>query len=215
LATWLWLVEFSSTDTALDASGESTGELATSFRSHFGAVHVLRDDATALERVQLDCAGDGWEPTSCRLGSPKSSPWPARSFDCIALHDALARRNPTSAEMLDELTRLHTMLRSGGWLALASRTLPPVRRGRPDAAISRRVVTRQLRLAGFGEIRCLFGGPTIEGPLTLLPNSSKAVGAFEASDAMRGAPGLRGRRTLARLGARDLLYPAYLLLARA
>ncbi len=214
LAPWIWLVECG-TGTALDASVESSGDLAASLMPHFGAVHVLRAEASVVESVRASNAREGWTPSSLTAGTVRAAPWPPGSFDCVALHDALARRAMAAPELLDELRQCNRLLKAGGWLALAAPNPRPFRRApEPAGAIARGDMIRQLRRAGFREVRCWLAAPTLERPLTLLPDTRTAARAYEASDAMRGSTSWP-RRAIAALGPLSLLYPGYVVLARA
>ena len=92
LAAWLWFVELRRGGSALDASDEIIGELAASLMGHFAAVHVMRGDAAELESLRANSAHEGWTPSSLSIGTIQTASWPAGTFDCIALHDSLARK---------------------------------------------------------------------------------------------------------------------------
>lgn len=215
LAAWLWFLDLSSGERALDASNIATGEMASSLAGHFAEVHVLRADLPGLDNVRAASAAEGWTAASFRLGTPLSHPWPLETFDCIALHDAIARQNLATTNLAAVLIGLRGMLRREGWLAVASPTPRFFRRHRIEpSGISRRALTRMLFHAKFTEVRCLFVEPGLENPKTIIPASTDAVAAYEGSDAMRGLT-RRTRRVAATVGLRSALYPAYILLARA
>jgi SAM-dependent methyltransferase len=214
LATWLWLLDFRSTARALDAS-ESPGDLAAELKEHFSVVDVLRSDRPALERVRARAESDGWAPHSLTLGSLRSAPWPAETFDCIALHDALVERRGGAVDAFDELVRLRLMLKPDGWLAVASANPNQVVTKRVGArGIPRARLTRLLTRARFREVRCLFVATPLEWPVTLVPDSTCAIDAHIAFSATRGTTAW-AKRTAARLGLRSALFPGYFLLARA
>jgi len=214
LAAWLWLVEFRTTARALDAS-ETSGDLAQALKGHFNAVDVLRPDASALRQVQALAESHGWTANSLTVGSIRAAPWPPETFDCVALHDALVGTTRSPADALAVLTNLRPVLKPDGWLAIGSPN-PGVLGGRRAGArgIAPGRLARLLRRARFREVRCLFVEPSLEWPLTLVPDAIHAIDAYEASSAMQGSRAW-ARRSAARLGLRSMLYPAYFLLARA
>ncbi len=215
LAPWLWLIECGTGGKALDASEEATGDLAASLMGHFAEVHALRTAAPVLDSVRASNEREGWAPASLTLGTVRSASWPAGTFDCIALHDALARRALVGPDLLEELRHLHRLLRRDGWLAVASPNPRPIARRRgPARVLSRGQLTALLRRAQFRDVHCWLAAPTLERPLTLLPDVRSAIRAYEASDAMRGSTSPI-RRMIAGFGPVSLLYPAYVLLARA
>jgi SAM-dependent methyltransferase len=214
LAAWLWLVEFKTTARALDAS-DTSGDLAQALKGHFHAVDVLRPDPSALERVQAMAGKQGWTADSLTVGSIRAAPWPPETFDCIALHDTLVTTSRGASDALAILTSLRPVLKPDGWLAVGSPN-PGVLGGQPAGApgIPCRRLARLLRRARFRDVRCLFVEPSLESPVTWVPNAIHAIDAHEAASAMHGSKAW-ARRTAARLGLRSMLYPAYFLLARA
>ena len=214
LAAWLWLVEFKTTARALDAS-ETPGDLAQALKGHFNAVDILRPDASALRQVEALAESQGWTANSLTVGSIRAAPWPPETFDCIALHDTLVGTSRDATDTLAVLTNLRPVLKSGGWLAVGSPN-PRVLGGRRAGArgMARGRLAGLLRRARFRDVRCLFVEPSLEYPLTLLPDAIHAIDAYEASSAMQGSRAW-ARRSAARLGLRSMLYPAYFLLARA
>ncbi len=214
LASWLWLIGCG-TGKALDASEEAGGDFAASLMTHFDEVHVLRADPSVLDSVRADNAREGWVPASLTSGTVRDAPWPPGTFDCIALHDALAHRPPAAPGLLEDLRPLHRLLRPGGWLEVAApNPRLPGRRAAGTFVLPRGRLSRLLVRAGFREVRCWFAAPTLARPLTLLPDARAAIRAYEASDAMRGATSWP-RRAIAGFGTPSVLYPAYVLLARA
>jgi SAM-dependent methyltransferase len=214
LAAWLWLVEFKTTARALDAS-DTPGDLALALKGHFHAVDVLRPDHSALERVKAMAENQGWTANSLTVGSIRAAPWPPETFDCIALHDTLVATSRGASDMLAVLTGLRPVLKPGGWLAVGSPN-PRVLGGRRGGAhgIPCGRLARLLRRARFRDVRCQFVEPSLESPLTLVPDAIHAIDAHEAASVLHGSRAW-ARRTAARLGLRSMLYPAYFLLARA
>jgi hypothetical protein len=216
LTTWLWLVDCGAQRRALDASAETTGELAASLLAHFDEVDVLRADQSALESVRASAEGEGWTVPRLTRGTLREAPWPSGTFNCISLHDGLARQHLAADDLLAALAQLHRLLTSGGWLAMASPM--PRSRGIPrpgSTGISRTRLERSIMRAGFREVRCFFSGTALDRSLTLIPDSGHAIRAYESSDAMRGGTTVGVRRAVARLGLRSMLYPGYVMLARA
>lgn len=215
LAPWLWLVDFEERNRALDASSATTGELAAALMAHFAEVHVLRNDRANLDGLSAANRRDGLVPSSTALGSVRHALWPAETFDCIALHDTLVRRQLPITEVLVALRGAHRMLKRGGWLALASPR--PSRLRRPplqENGISRGVLSRLLSVAHFREVRCLFVEPSVDDPVTMVPDMKTAIRAHDAIEGARGIAMWR-RRAAVELGLRSALFPAYVLLARA
>jgi SAM-dependent methyltransferase len=215
LTTWLWLIDIEDGAHALDASAEVTGDLAASLRGHFANVHVLRRDQDSLARVRASSDAEGWPLSEMAVGSAQTAPWAPATFSCIVLHDALVRQPAASSSLVDDLRHYHKMLKPGGWLALTSpQPFLPGRSRDGQRGVSRHRFRRFLKTAGFREVRCLFSEFTLERPLFLVPNDHTLISAYEASDAMRGTARWT-RRLVASVGLRAVLYPAYLLLARA
>lgn len=215
ITSWIWFLDMPPGGAALDASDDSTADIAACLAEHFRDVHVLRPDRSAADafRSAPHCAS--WSPASLTAGTLESATWDAGSFSCIALHDSLDRRHIEPAARDAEFARYHRLLRANGWLALAAAQSPALSRGgAKNGGTNRKQLTRALKKAGFREVRCFFVEPTLERPLTILPDSLPAVRAYEFYDAMRGSTGLK-RRGVASLGLRSLLYPGYFLLARA
>jgi hypothetical protein len=215
LAPWLWLVDFDAQRTALDASERPTGELAAELSAHFAEVHIVRTGAAILDEIRVANRGGAWLPSSEVLGSVRTAAWPRETFDCIALHDALVRRQLPTAEVLAELQDAHRLLKPGGWLALTSsfpRTMNGARTRTPG--IPRAILSRLLTRAHFEEIRCLFVHPGADEPFTLVPNVKTAIRAHEACSGGSGVAMWR-RRMAVELGVQSALFPAYVLLARA
>jgi SAM-dependent methyltransferase len=209
LAPWLWLVEFKTTARALDASS-TPGDLALALKGHFFAVDVLRPTPSALEKVRALATRQGWSADGFTLGSLISPPWPDATFDCIALHDAFARTVRSRAEAVNVLTGLRRLLRPEGWLAVASPSPGFLRRSGTDG-YAPAALSRLLSRAGFRDIRCLFVLPSLERPLTLIPDALDAIDAYEASSGERAW----ARRAAAHLGVRSALYTGYFMLACA
>jgi hypothetical protein len=184
IAGWLWFLDRERGGAALDASNGRSG-LATQLEPHFARVETL--DETA----------------------PR---WTAETFDCIALHDNLTRIL-AGLPGLPGLSRLHALLRPGGWLVGGSAN-PDCSGGHDGhAGVKLTEATRQLRRAGFREIRCVFATPSLDRPTSLIPNVRGAVRAFETSPATQDAARWT-RRAVAFAGPRRLLYPAYFTMAR-
>jgi hypothetical protein len=215
LASWLWLVEFPGSAVALDASEDTSGELAAALKEHFSTVHVLRSDSTTLQELQEANARQGWSVASETVGSVYDGAWAHGSFDCIAVYDGLAAE-VTHGAAYDRLKRYHNLLRPGGWICVASPT-PTVlgRGGSNDSGIERRAFTRLLSRAGFDEVRAYWIEYSLDRPLFLVPHNRQTIVAYESHDAMRGAGLARRRQVVANTGIGSLLYPAYLLLGRA
>jgi hypothetical protein len=215
LAPWLWLVDFEAQDQALDASESQTGELATALMGHFAQVHVLRDEGEKLEGLRAANDREGCEPASAVLGTVSTAPWARETFDCIALHDALVQRHLPAPEMLTELQGAHHLLKPGGWLALASpctlRLRNPLGRA---TGIPRQVLSRLLRQANFREIRCFFVEPSADDPCTVVPDVDAAIRARDTLEGVSARTRWK-RRAALELGVQSVLFPAYLLLARA
>jgi hypothetical protein len=215
LASWLWLVEFPGTACALDASEDASGELAAALSEHFATVHALRSDDAKLQDLHEASARQGWSLASETVGSVYDGSWAHGMFDCIAVYDGLAA-DVSHGAAYDRLKRYHSLLRSGGWICVASPT-PTVlgRGGSHDSGIERRAFTRLLTRAGFNDVRAYWIEYSLERPLFLVPHKRETIVAYESYDAMRGSGLSRRRRTVANTGIGSLLYPAYLLLARA
>jgi hypothetical protein len=117
--------------------------------------------------------------------------------------------------LLAELQSAHQLLKPGGWLALASPNTPRVRSPLARAAgIPRRVLTRLLKQASFRETRCLFVEPSADDPSTVVPDAEAAIRARDALEGISGTS-MWKRRAALEFGAQSVLFPAYLLLARA
>ena len=214
LAPWLWLIDFDERDHALDASGSETGELTTALMAHFNNVRVLRAEADTLSGIRA-VNGEGWAPASAVLGSVRTAPWANATFDCIALHDALVQRRLPTSGLLAELQSAHRLLKPGGWLALASPNTPRVRSPLArTAGIPRRVLTRLHRQASIRETRCLFVEPSVDDPSTVVPAADAAIRARDSLEGVSGTS-MWKRRAALEFGAQSVLFPAYLLLARA
>jgi hypothetical protein len=199
---------------ALDASS-TKGELAAALLGHFDEVHVLRTNLPDLERVRVTNRREGWHAASFHVGVLRTAPWPAATFDCIAMHDMSARRQASTDDLQKELNAARRLLRPHGWLALASPNPSFLgRRLGRTRGIPRRLLSQLLVRAKFSQQRCLFAAPTLERPLTVVPEAGDAVSAYELSDTLRDARSL-ARRAAVRLGLHSVLYPAYFLLARA
>jgi hypothetical protein len=214
LASWLWLVEFPGTAVALDASEDSSGELAAALREHFSTVHVLRSEQGKLEELRAANARQRWTVASETVGSVYDGAWEHESFDCVAVYDGLAHGISATA-VSDRLKRYRRLLRPGGWICVASPT-PTVlgRGGSNDSGIERRAFTRMLKGAGFQDIRPYWIEYSLDRPLFLVPHHRSTIVAYESHDAMRGAGLGRRRQVVANTGIGSLLYPAYMLLAR-
>ena len=213
LATWLWLLDVHG-GSALDASVEQTSELAASLLGHFSDVTVLRNSHASLDAVRVDSLGAPTAPASFLVGTLATAPLAPRSFDCIALHDALTSVCGSRSELRECFAAAHVLLRPDGWLAATfpSPSMQSVRsrQWRPSS----RAVSRMLRRTGFMEVRTLYVEHGLERPLTMLPARPNAVRAYETAAGMR--PNTRGiRRVLATIGVHSILYPAFLVLARA
>lgn len=215
LAPWLWLIDFDERHHALDASGSQTGELTTALMAHFDEVHVLQAEVNTLDGIRAVNGRERWSQSSAALGSVRTAPWAGGTFDCIALHDALVERRLPTSGLLAELQSAHRLLKPGGWLALASPSTPRVRSplGRPGG-ISRRVLSRLLKQASFRETRCLFVEPSLDDPSTVVPDADAAIRARDALEGVRGKS-MWKRRAALEFGVQSVLFPAYLLLARA
>ena len=213
LSTWLWLVDLQG-GSALDASAEQTSDLAAGLFGHFSDVTILRENHASLEAVRLDSLEGPAAAASFLVGSIATVPLAPRSFECIALHDALASVSSSKAELRTGFAAAYALLRHDGWLA-ATFPSPSIqsicsRQWRP----SRRSVCRMLTRAGFREMRLLYVESGLERPLTMLPGRADAIRAYENAPGMR--PRTRGvRSALASVGAHSILYPAFLVLARA
>jgi hypothetical protein len=215
LASWLWLLDFRYRGTALDASDDPTGELGASLAGHFDAVHAQRDSQAALDTLAAANAEQGWASASLRVGTASQAAWPAETFDCIVLYDSLVRRGASPREVRAEVAAWRPKMRRDGWLVVASATPAMLRRTKSDApAISRRAFASQLRAAGYRDVRCLWVEYSLDRPLFMIPAARSTVTAYESYDAMRSS-GSRHRRLAARSGLHTLLYPGYLLFARA
>jgi hypothetical protein len=215
LASWLWLLDFRYRGAALDASDDPTGELGASLAGHFDQVHALRPTQTALDTLAAANAEQGWTSTSMKVGTAAKADWPADTFDCVVLYDAPVRRGASSRELRDEVAAWRPKMRRDGWLVAASATPTMLRRTKSETpAISRASFTRQLRAAGYRDVRCLWVEYTLDRPLFMIPADRSTVTAYESYDAMRSS-GRRHRRLAARSGMHALLYPGYLLFARA
>ncbi|HET9947380.1 MAG TPA: methyltransferase domain-containing protein [Longimicrobiales bacterium] len=209
-ATWLWFTDCRHGGVALDASA-TTGQVAAELAPWFGEVHVLREREADFAGVRALAAALHDAPYREAVGTIHSAPFPEGSFDCVAVHDVLAGRSPASEDTARTLARIRALLRPGGWLAAAS----PRRGLRRSGArgVSPRAFTRALERAGFRDTRCLFAAPSIDRPLSLVPDSAPTVRAYEGSDPIAGTTS-PGRRVLSWLGAGALLYPGYFILAR-
>ena len=172
MSTWLWLVDCPPGGRALDASG-GNGDLAEALAGHFSNVERLGAQQLAAAR------------------------WPAHTFDCIALHDALARDARPA-----EFERLHELLKPSGLLVVTA----------PSS--SARSVTRRLRRAGYHDIRRYCVATALDHPTTIIPAHARTIRAYHAFDASQGRTSL-ARRAAAFVGLHELLFPACLLLARA
>ncbi len=213
-ATWLWFLERDYGGVALDAS-RSPGPIASELSRHFEEVRVLREDRAALDEVGRYAEKVGDRAHTLTLGSLSTTAFEGQSFDCIALHDRIAMDVPSVAERIETLGRLRGLLEPGGWL-VAGASIPPLfrRRAAAKAGISPRGFSRMLRKAGFREVRRIFVAPSIDSPITMVPDAPDAVASFEAFDTIRGSTS-RIRQLVARLGLRDRLHPAYFIMARA
>lgn len=210
LAPWLWFLDFKTTARALDASS-TPGDLAQALKGHFVSVDVLRPAPCELEEVRALASRQGWSADGFTLGSFVSPPWPNATFDCIALHDAFVRMVRNRAEATNVLSGLHRLLRPEGWLAVAS-TSPRFLRRRGEDGYAPAALSRLLSRAGFRDVRCVFVLPSLDQPLTLIPDAFDAIDAYEASS---GEERAWARRAAARVGVRRALYPGYFMLARA
>jgi hypothetical protein len=198
---------------ALDASA-TEGELAADLSAFFSEVHVLREDRFALELVRAHAARTGDSPYLETQASILEAPWTDRTFDCIAVHDALAEWNPETRETAASLERIRCLLKPEGWFMGASPNASYLRYRRAGRrGIAPRSYTRLLVDAGFREVRRIFVSPSLEAPASLIPDEPEAVAAYEILDSARGTSRWT-RRVLARLGGRVMLYPTYLIMAR-
>jgi hypothetical protein len=215
LAQWIWLLDFSGNADALDASPLSTGDLSTALLGHFDSVHLMRSTAPVISRISDVARVEGWAPATTTLGALRTSTWSPESFDCIALHDLLIREPQSRENLAADLDQAHRILRSGGWLSLASSSSGPLRSGASTSAVpSRRDLETMLRRAGFTEIRCLFAEPTLERPLVLVPDKASAVALYD-SRYTRALPKRMVRWAMVRTPLRAQLFSTYFLLARA
>lgn len=214
-ATWLWYLERDAGGgVALDASS-TTGQLAADLSLHFSEVHVLRRTTSALDEIRAYGEHVGSRPYAPTVGTILSAPWGDHAFDCIAVHDTFAKCDPKAVETIERLDRIRLLLKAGGWFVGATPNTSYVRHRRTGAVgISPRVFSRMLVEAQFREIRRIFVVPSLDDPVTLIPDAPRAVNAYEAFDSIRGTTKWT-RRVLARLGLRKMLYPAFLILARA
>jgi hypothetical protein len=215
LASWLWLLDFRDRGAAVDASDDTSGELAAALGCHFRRVDVVRGDQAQLDELQKSNERQGWVPTSIQVGSVATAPFAPDTFDCVVLYDAIVRRTQGVENMLDEVSRWRAMMRRDGWLVVAAATPHMLgRRKSGHSGIARRSLTRILNRAGYREVRCLWIEYSLERPLFLIPDSRATIASYESHDAMRGS-GTRPRRVAAKSGMSSLLYPGYVLFARA
>ncbi|MDT8369920.1 MAG: class I SAM-dependent methyltransferase, partial [Longimicrobiales bacterium] len=160
-APWLWFVEPSSRDRALDLSG-SGGGLADELAGHFSEVEV-----EAPGRVQRD-------------GLPEST------FDCIVVHDTLSHPDRPGAEVVEILGGLRRALRPGGVVALASvnpHFIPSWFRNRDG--VSPRTCARRLTRAGFGAVCRFYLDGSLEQPGAVVPDTGPPAVAYEGSPNLR------------------------------
>ena len=73
-------------------------------------------------------------------------------------------------------------------------------------------MTRELQVAGFGEVRTYYAFPTIDAPHQLLPARAHAVALNEAHQASGGMRSLL-RRSIRSAGLESALFPGFLLIA--
>jgi hypothetical protein len=215
LASWLWLLDFRNTAKALDASDDGSGELSAELGEHFAEIHSLRADAERLAELRTSNERQGWVPTSLGIGNAFNAPWPNGTFDCIALHDVLTRHGYSDHELSRILIRYHQLMRTDGWISISSPISPSLRRGKRDSqTVPPRRMSAILNEAGFSEVRCLWIEHSNDRPLFMVPDDPRTLVAYESYDAVRGS-GSRARRAATKFGLSTILYPAYLLLARA
>jgi hypothetical protein len=210
LTTWVWLVDFERAERALDATGETSADVAAALQRHFPLVHILRDSDSALSLVRESSRGLGFEAAAMSPGRPDSGGLDAGSFDCIMMHDAIVGARTDANRVLSGARRL---LRTGGWLQVAS-AHPPLRDANEASGIPRRKLERALYAAGFGEVRTYHVDSALDRLLHFVPGDRRAVLEYESSPAMRSSTSRR-RRAVASIGLHSLLYQGYMMLARA
>lgn len=211
LTSWVWLVDFDRKARALDATNELSADVSATLEQHFSAVHVLRKDEAALSllRKSRDLAGFR-ESLKMSMGRLDSAPFEAASFDCVMLHDSIVT---TGADARKTLAGARRLLRDGGWLQMAS-PRPPLRGAIESSGIRHGKLVAWVRSTGFREVRTYHIDSSIDQLLHLIPAARPAVLEYESSPAMRSSISRR-RRLVASIGLHSLLYPGYMLLARA
>ena len=210
LTTWVWLVDFERAERALDATRETSADVAAALQPHFPLVHVLRTSDSALSSVRESSGSMGFQAAAMSSGRLDSAALEAGSFDCIMVHDAIVGATPDAARVLGTARRL---LRTGGWLQVAS-AHPPLWNATESSGIRRRKLERDLYSAGFREVRTYQVDSALDRLLHFVPSDRRAVLEYESSPAMRTITSRR-RRAVASIGLHSLLYPGYMMLARA
>ena len=214
LAAWLWLIDLGTAKRVLDASDDSSGELAAALAQHFDEVHAVRADALQLDALRGSNERQGWSIASLVAGSAGTLQQASGTFDCIVVHDVLARRNLNDRDFLAELSQYHRLLRVDGWFAMAAFTPSEIGSDNlPAGTLPKRRAHRLLSRAGFRDLRFLWVENSLDRPLSLIPDTLSARTAYESYDAMRGSSTFI-RRMAALAGLGSVLYPSYFLLAR-
>lgn len=211
---WLWYADRDIGGSALDASTVG-GKLAAELSVQFSVVHVLREQASAVDAVLADARRRRAGSYEGTVGSILRAPWADNTFDCIVAEDALVQTRVTRAGVVDRVQRIRALLKPGGWF-VGSSPNPAYRRFRRLRApgISPLRFSRVLTDAHFRDVRRVFVTPSLERPLALVPDAPAPVKAYEAFDSISGATRWR-RQMAANLGLRNTLYPAYFIFGRA
>lgn len=182
---WLWLTDIVSGGSVLDATGSSS-PLSGQLEQHFRHVDRLE---------------------------PGEAP-SRRSYDCIVLHERVRQSlNPSDAGT-PTLQHFRALLAPDGWL-VGSATNPHClgsgRLARDGVGIGR--MTRAFRRAGFTEVRRIFALPSLDRPMDLVPDTRRAVAAYEGLTSMQDAVSPL-RKAVATMGLTSIMYPAYFILGR-
>lgn len=209
-ASWLWLVETASHESALDLQG-GVGSLASAFAYHFRQVHYL-DTRPVFRQFAAARFGQDKQGNISLLGEPAAPlPFADRSLDCVAVHDlATVMMAWGQAGGTDHLAaEVRRVLRPGGCFYLG------LDFGSGLAAawtgfFSGDAIESSLRRAGFPAVSRYYAEPNHWLPQAMIPADRTALRFYER---YRRTNFSRAREGIIAAGMAALLFPSRVILA--